>query len=485
MAKTLKKKHDIFKDDFFEKTPEDFGGKIPPNDIEVEKLVIGALLIDNFSVNDVLQFLEPKHFYDNNNRSIFEAIISINEKNQPIDAVTLVEELKKLDKFNENLTREYITEIIEDITSSANVLQHARIVFDKYILRQLINISSVVVEKAFDMTVNPFSLLDRASQKYLEISESLSKKKVISVKDVLDNFIEDIVQRRKSKSSVTGVPTGFTLLDDYTAGFQPSELIIIAGRPSSGKTAFAMNIARNAAVQYNKSVAIFSLEMTHQELLNRMISGESQVDAKKIKTGRLSNEEWMRIANTFHRLKSDIYIDESSELSILELRAKARRLKQDHKIDMIIVDYLQLVKGMDNPERRDLEVAYVSRGLKALAKDLNIPVVACAQLNRGVETRGAKGEKRPQLADLRESGSIEQDADVVIFVHRPSQGKKLDETMPNYEEDKRKAEIIIGKQRNGPTADIEMLFISEFAKFENKTKSPVLEIDSSDYNPQF
>jgi len=484
MAKTSKKKKDIFKE-LSEKTPEIFDSKKPPSDVEVEKLVIGALLIDNFSVNDVLQFLEPKHFYDKNNRDIFEAIISLNEKNQPVDTLTLIDELKKLNKFNKDLTKEYINEIIEDITSSANVLQHARIVFDKYILRELIHVSSIVVQKAFEMSVNPFSLLDSASQKFLEISESLSKKKVIAVKDVLDNFIEEIGQRKKSRSSITGVPTGFTLLDDYTAGFQPSELIIIAGRPSSGKTAFAMNIARNAAVQYNKSVAIFSLEMTHQELLNRMISGESQVDAKKIKTGRLSNEEWMRVANTFHRLKSDIYIDESSELSILELRAKARRLKQDHKIDMIIVDYLQLVKGMDNPERRDLEVAYVSRGLKALAKDLNIPVVACAQLNRGVEIRGAKGEKRPQLADLRESGSIEQDADVVIFVHRPNQGKKLDETMPNYEEERRRAEIIIGKQRNGPTADIDVLFISEFAKFENKTKSPVLEIETTDYNPQF
>ncbi|MEO8666022.1 MAG: DnaB-like helicase C-terminal domain-containing protein, partial [Ignavibacteria bacterium] len=275
-------------------------------------------------------------------------------------------------------------------------------------------------------------------------------------------------------NAVIGVPTGFTELDEYTAGFQNSELIVIAGRPSHGKTALSMNIARNAAVDHGKSVAIFSLEMSFRELLLRLLAGEARVDGKKLKTGKSRVEEWNRVLQTYHNLKTNIYIDDTSELTILEIRAKARRLKMDYNIDMVVVDYLQLVRGPENSERRDLEVAYVSRGLKALAKELDIPVVACAQLNRSIEQRGK--EKRPQLADLRESGAIEQDADVVIFVHRPIMGMKANQDDPDYEDLKRKAEIIIGKQRNGPVGDFDLVFLNEYAKFENKVRHPVIDI---------
>ncbi|MEO6694138.1 MAG: DnaB-like helicase C-terminal domain-containing protein, partial [Ignavibacteria bacterium] len=280
--------------------------------------------------------------------------------------------------------------------------------------------------------------------------------------------------QRENKNAIIGVPTGFGELDDYTAGFQKSEFIVIAGRPSHGKTAFSMNIARNAAVDHGKSVAIFSLEMSFRELLLRLLAGEARVDGKKLKTGKSTPDEWKRVLHNYHKLKTNLFIDDTSELTILEIRAKARRMKLDYGIDMVIVDYLQLIRGPENSERRDLEVAYVSRGLKALAKELDIPVVACAQLNRSIEQRGK--EKRPQLADLRESGAIEQDADVVIFVHRPIMGMKSNPDDPDYEELKRKAEIIIGKQRNGPVGDLDLVFLNEYAKFENKIKHPVIDI---------
>jgi len=333
------------------------------------------------------------------------------------------------------------------------------------------------VDHCFDPGANTFNTLDEAEQRILDVSESLSKKKVVSVKDEIEVLVGKIGDQRNNKNAIIGVPTGFTDLDDLTAGFQKSELIVIAGRPSHGKTAFAMNIARNATVDHQKSVAIFSLEMSFRELMLRLLAGEARVNGKKLKTGRSTNDEWKRVLHTYHKLKTNLFIDDTSELTILEIRAKARRLRKEQKIDMVIVDYLQLVRGTDDFERRDLEVAYVSRGLKALAKELDIPVVACAQLNRSSEQRGK--EKRPQLVDLRESGAIEQDADVVIFVHRPVMGMKHNPDDPDFEELKRKAEIIIGKQRNGPVGDLDLIFLDEYAKFENKTRHPVIDIPTS------
>ncbi len=447
----------------------------PPNCVDIEKELIGSILIDNFILNDVIQIVNYKHFFKKAHSEIFSAIVNLNNRGEAIDIHTLIEELKKMGKLEEVGDKEYIAELASYVTTSANYMQHARIILEKYILRGLIYVSGEIIEKAIDPSVNTFNLLNTAEQNLLNISESLSKKKVINVKEEIEPFYEELYKRRKDKNIITGVPTGFTLLDEYTSGFQKSEFIVIAGRPSHGKTAFILNIARHAAVVHNKTVAIFSLEMTYKELMIRLIASEARVDARNLKIGKLTDEEWTRVAKYFPNLRTNILIDDSSEMSVLELRAKARRLKYDYNVDMIMVDYLQLVKGQDNPERRDLEVAYVSRNLKALAKDLDIPVVACAQLNRGVETRGSK-DKGPQLADLRESGAIEQDADVVLFVHRPALLKKLDEDDPEVEKEKRKALIIIGKQRNGPTTSFELEYIAEHTCFTNATPQPVVVI---------
>jgi replicative DNA helicase len=454
---------------------QDIGeGRVAPNALDLEENIIGAVMLDNMVMNEVLQILDSRHFYRPANGIIFQAMINLDTKKEPVDPNTLKEELKRMGKLDEIGGVEYIIELSSAVSTSANTDYYARIIYEKYILRYLINISSKIVNKCFDPTVNTFNVLDEAEQKILDISESLSKKKVIAVKDEIEKLIAELGDQRSNRSGIIGVPTGYERLDELTVGLQKSELIIIAGRPSHGKTAFALNIARNAAVDHNKSVGVFSLEMSVRELILRLLAGEARVDGKKLKSGKSSPEDWNKVLNTYHKLKTNLYIDDSSELSILELRAKARRMKQDNDIDMIIVDYLQLVKGPDNAERRDLEVAYVSRGLKALAKELDIPVVACAQLNRGIEQRGK--EKRPQLADLRESGAIEQDADVVMFVHRPIMGMKYDEHNPDHKELKRKAEIIIGKQRNGPTGDFDLIFLDEFAKFENQSRHPVIEI---------
>lgn len=453
------------------------GGRIPPNALELESKILGSILIDNQVMNDVIQLLDPKHFYRPSHGIVYQAMINLDGKKEPLDPNTLKEELKRLGKLEEIGGIEYIIELTTSISTSANVEFYTRIVFEKYILRNLINISSKIVDKCFDPTSNTFSILDDAEQRILDVSESLSKKKVLSVRDELDHLIKMVGDQRENKNSIVGVPTGFTELDELTSGFQKSELIVIAGRPSHGKTAFSMNIARNAAVDHGKTVAIFSLEMSFRELLLRLLAGEARVDGVKLKTGRSTPDEWKRVLHNYHKLKTNLYIDDTSELTILEIRAKARRMKMDYGVDMIIIDYLQLVRGPENSERRDLEVAYVSRGLKALAKELDIPVVACAQLNRSIEQRGK--EKRPQLADLRESGAIEQDADVVIFVHRPiMSGLKVNQDDPDYMDQLRKAEIIIGKQRNGPVDDFDLVFLREYAKFENKTRHPVIEIPS-------
>ncbi|MBS1518212.1 MAG: replicative DNA helicase [Bacteroidetes bacterium] len=457
-----------------EEMENEFTGRIPPNAQDLEVMILGSILIDNNIINEVLEILDSKHFYRKRNEYVFDAIKNLDQKKEPIDPNTLKRELQLIGKFDIIGGMEYIIDLTASVSTSANATFYSRIVLEKYLLRNLISISSEIADKCFNPTSNTFSILDEAEQKILDVSESLSKKKVISVKDEIDNLIGKLADQKENRSGLVGIPTGFTRLDDLTAGFQNSEFIVIAGRPSHGKTAFSMNIARNAAIDHGKSVAIFSLEMSFRELILRMLSGEAKVNGRNLKTGKTTTEEWNRVIKNFHKLKTNLYIDDTSELSILEIRAKTRKMKKEFGIDMIIVDYLQLVKGPESAERRDLEVAYVSRGLKALAKELDIPVIACAQLNRSIEQRGK--EKRPQLADLRESGAIEQDADVVIFVHRPAMGKSLNKDDPDFLTELRKAEIIIGKQRNGPVDDFELVFINEYAKFENQEIHPVIEI---------
>ena len=447
---------------------------VPPQALDLETNILGAILIDNEVLNKVQEIIDVKYFYSKKNSFIYQAILNLSEKSEPVDPVTLIEELKKIKKFEEIGGADYIMDVINSVSTSANSVKYAQIIYEKYLLRSLITICADVTQRALDPTSNTYTILDEADKQFLDVSSTLSKKKILNVSEQLDSLVSELAARRESKY-ITGVPTGYSMLDDMTGGFQNSELIIIAGRPSHGKTAFAMNIARNASIIGKKNIGIFSLEMSFKELLIRMLSTEAKINGQKLKIGKSTPEEWNKLASTYHKLKTNIFIDDSSSLSIFEIRAKARRMKKENNIDMIIVDYLQLVKGPESSERRDLEVGYVSRGLKALAKELDVPVVACAQLNRGIEGRGK--EKMPVLSDLRESGSIEQDADVVIFVHRPIMGMKVDPLQPDYEELKRKAEIIIGKQRNGPTGQLpNFIFLSEYALFAQNEKAPVIDM---------
>lgn len=448
--------------------------RTPPEARDLEEKVLGAILIDNLAYLQATNFLKPEYFYSKNNGTVYQAMISLHSRNEPIDIVTLKIELERMGKLEEIGGQNYIVNLTTNISTSANIDYYSRIIYEKYVLRQLIHVSADIVNKSFDTSTNPFQLIGEAESHLLDISNALSKKQAVDIKTAVQEIFLELADKRSHKTGPTGVQTGYDRLDDLTGGLQKSELIIIAGRPSHGKTAFAMNIARNASVDFGKSVGIFSLEMSTRELLVRMISSEAKVNGKILKANKCSEIEWQKIINSYSKLKVNMYIDDSSEISIHELRAKAKRMYLDYNVDLIIVDYLQLVRGSGSSERRDLEVAEVSRGLKALAKDLNIPVLACAQLNRSIEGRGTK-EKRPQLADLRESGALEQDADVVIFVHRPVMNMKHDENNPDYVSNKVKAEIIIGKQRNGPVDDLELRFIDKFASFENPFKDPPLD----------
>ncbi|CAN5431274.1 replicative DNA helicase [soil metagenome] len=451
----------------------------PPQALDLEINILGAILIDNDVLNKIQEILDVKYFYSKKNSFVYQAILNLSEKAEPVDPVTLIEELKKIKRFEEIGGADYIMDLINSVSTSANSVKYSQIVYEKFLLRSLITICADVTERALDPTSNTYTILDEADKQFLDVSSTLSKKKIINVGEQLDSLVSELAARREEKF-VTGVPTGYSMLDDMTGGFQDSELIIIAGRPSHGKTAFAMNIARNASILSKKNIGIFSLEMSFKELLIRMLSTEAKINGQKLKIGKSTSEEWNKLISTYHKLKTNIFIDDSSSLSIFEIRAKARRMKKENNIDMIIVDYLQLVKGPESSERRDLEVGYVSRGLKALAKELEIPVVACAQLNRGIEGRGK--EKMPVLSDLRESGSIEQDADVVIFVHRPIMGMKVDPMQPDYEEIKRKAEIIIGKQRNGPTGQLpNFIFLSEYALFAQNDKAPAIDMSEPEH----
>ena len=444
------------------------GTRIPPQAMEVEKAVLGAMLVDKEAVPKVIELLDQSSFYSPAHQKIFQAMMSLFEKAEPIDAVTVVGELQRRGELNSVEDPLYITELTRNVTTSANVEYHARIVLEKALMRSLISASSEVASRAYSDTEDALDLLDEAEQKIFQISERRLKKTFTPINRALHETFEMLQEIHGKHSGVTGVPTGYPDLDTITGGLQNSELIIVAGRPSQGKTALALSMARNAALHKDKktAVAIFSVEMSEQQLIIRMLSSEARVNAHQLRTGKLPEENWQRLSRNVGRLyEAKIFIDDSASLGILELRAKARRLKAEHNIGLVIVDYLQLVQGPKSSESREREISMISRSLKALAKELSIPVMALSQLNRAVETRT---DRRPMLADLRESGAIEQDADVVMFVHRPetygiTEIKDDDgQTIPT----EGLAEIIIGKQRNGPTGIVRLAFIKEYAGFE-------------------
>ncbi len=435
----------------------------PPAVPEVEMAVLGAMLIEKEAVPKAIELLAPENFYLKEHRIIFEAVRNLFEANEPVDTVTLYEELKKSSQIDVVGGAAYLSKLSQNISSAANVEYHAKIILEKFILRSLITSTMEIARSAYEGADDAFELLDQAERKIFEITEETLKKTYTPMDRAVRDAMEYIELIHDKKRQTFAVPTGFYLMDDLLGGFQRSDLVILAARPSMGKTAFALSLARNAAVDYKIPVAIFSLEMATIQMVIRLICSEARLNAHLVRTGKLPMDEAHKLTKNIHRLtEAPLYIDDSPSQTVLEIRAKARRLKAEKKIGMIVIDYLQLMSASSKMESREREISHISRSLKALAKELNIPVIALAQLNRAVE---ARQDKRPQLSDLRESGSIEQDADVVMFIHRPEYyGMKQDADGNNLEGI---AEIIVGKQRNGPTGDVRLKFFKDYARFEN------------------
>jgi replicative DNA helicase len=442
-------------------------GKLQPQALELEEAVLGALMIDKEAINTVIDILKPESFYKIANQEIYQAIYALFSKSEPVDILTVTQELRRMAKIDLVGGPAYIMRLTNTINSAANIETHARIITELAIKRDLISISSEIQRDAFEDSSDVFDLLDSAEQKLFQISESNIRKNYSSMGPLIAQAIREIEARKDLKDGLTGIPTGFTELDRVTAGWQKSDLIIIAARPAMGKTAFSLSMLRNAAVDFGFPAAIFSLEMSELQLVNRLISAEAELESEKIKRGNLERHEWEQLYRKTTKIgEAPIFIDDTPGLSILELRAKCRRLKAQYDIQLVIVDYLQLMtagSGKNAPGNREQEIASISRALKNLAKELNIPVIALSQLSRAVETRG--GDKRPQLSDLRESGSIEQDADIVMFLYRPEYYGITQDMEGNPTVGL--GEVIIAKHRNGSLKDVKLKFIGKFTKFEN------------------
>ncbi len=446
----------------------ELAGRVPPQAVDVERAVLGAMLIDKEAAPKTFDILDTSSFYNPAHQKIFGAMVALFERAEPIDAVTVLDELRRRGTLNPVEDPAYLTELTMNISSAANVEYHARIVLEKALMRSLITSTTEIASRAYQDHEDALDLLDQAEAGIFQISERRLKKTFTPINRALHETFAMLEEIHGKHSGVTGVPSGYKNLDDLTGGFQKSDLIIIAGRPSQGKTALALSIARNAALHRERpaGVAVFSLEMSEQQLIIRMLSAVAKVNAHALRTGRLPEDSWKHLSRNVGKLaEAKIFIDDTPSLGILELRAKSRRLKAEHDIDLIIVDYLQLVQGPKNAESREREISSISRSLKALAKEINTPVIALSQLNRAVESRT---DRRPMLADLRESGAIEQDADVVLFVHRPETYglQTISDEEGTTMSSEGVAEIIIGKQRNGPTGTARLQFHKEYAGFE-------------------
>jgi replicative DNA helicase len=436
--------------------------RLPPQSIEAEVSVLGGVLLDNEALNRVLEVMKEGDFYRENHRKIFSAILHLYQQSEPVDLITLAETLKKRDALEEVGGIEYLNSLVNSVPTAANIAYYAKIVKEKSILRKLINRSTEIINQVYGVSGEVDDLLDQAERSIFEIGEDRVRPSFYPLKDIIKSSFKTIERLYEKRQLITGVPTGFTRLDELTSGLQPSDLIIVAGRPSMGKTALALNISQHAAIESGIPSAIFSLEMAKEQLALRMLCSEAKVDAHRLRSGFLSESDWPRLTRAAGSLsEAALFIDDSPGISALEMRAKSRRLKAEHNIGLIVVDYLQLMRGRADSDTREQEISDISRSLKSLAKELNLPVIALSQLNRRVEERG---DKRPQLADLRESGAIEQDADLIIFLYRDEVYNKSEDN-PN----KGKAEIIIGKQRNGPTDKFELAFLDKYTCFENLT----------------
>jgi replicative DNA helicase len=445
--------------------------KLPPQSIEAEMSILGGILLDNEAINRALEIIIPDDLYRESHRKIMRSMIELNDRGEPCDLITLTSILKKKGELEEVGGGAYLATLVDYVPTAANIAYYCKIAKEKALSRRIISAATDIVTRGYDDQVEVEELLDSAQRVIFEISENKLRPAFFPVGAIVKDAIRNLEVLYEQKEHVTGVPTGYLDLDDKTAGFQRGDLIIIAGRPSMGKTAFALNIAQHAAMhsELNYSVAVFSLEMSKEQLVTRLLCSESRVDASRVRTGHFKDDDWPRLiksAGALHNAR--IFIDDTPAISIMEMRAKARRLKADQGIAMVVVDYLQLMRGGSNPESRQQEISEISRSLKALAKELDIPVVALSQLNRGLESRT---DKRPMMSDLRESGAIEQDADVIMFVYREAvycekcKNRELD-CDENHE---RNAEIIIGKQRNGPIGTVNLTFMGEYTRFENQS----------------
>lgn len=441
-------------------------GKMPPQAIDLEEAVLGAMLLEKDAFTTVSEILKPECFYKEAHQHIFSAINNLFGKEQPIDMLTVTEEVRRMGKIDEVGGAFYITQLTSRVASAAHIEYHARIIYQKFLQRQVIHLSGTFQTKAYDDSVDVEDLLEEAENSLFMLSQGSMKRDATQINPVISDAIEKIQLAGKRTDGLSGVPSGFTELDRITSGWQASDMVVIAARPAMGKTAFVLSMARNMAVKYKQGVAVFSLEMSNIQLVNRLIVAETELPADKIKNGNLDAFEWKQLDTKIKGLiDAPIYVDDTAGLSIFELRAKCRRLKKQHDIQVVIIDYLQLMSasGM-NPGNRQEEVSMISRSLKGLAKELSIPIIALSQLNRGVESRTGDG-KRPQLSDLRESGAIEQDADMVLFIHRPEYYKITEDEQGNSLIGL--AEIIIAKHRNGATGDIKLRFRPEAIRFED------------------
>ena len=440
-------------------------GRIPPQAVDLEEVVLGALMLEKEAVNAVIDILSPEVFYKEAHQIIFAAIKDLFTKSEAVDILTVTNHLKSTGDLEAVGGAYYISQLTNRVVSSANIEYHSRIILQKYIQRRLIQISSETIKDAYEDSADVFDLLDTAENKLFAISENNLRRNYDQMPDLVKLAIDDIESAKNAGSALRGVPSGYTELDRITQGWQKSDLIILAARPSMGKTAFALNMARNAAVEFNKPIAFFSLEMSSKQLVTRLISSETSLTADKLRSGQLAEYEWQQLNTKVTPLvNAKLYIDDTPQLSVFDLRAKCRRLKQQHDIQMVFIDYLQLMTAKTEKNgNREQEISNISRSLKSLAKELDIPVLALSQLSRSVETR--PGSKKPILSDLRESGAIEQDADMVLFIYRPEYyGLTTDEDNNSTQG---KAVVSIAKHRNGKLGDVNLRFVGKYARFED------------------
>ena len=444
---------------------EDSLRRVPPQSLDAEQSVLGGILLDNTALDRLVEVLQAEDFYREAHRKIFRGMHRLSERSEPVDLITLSEELRGRGELADLGGAAYLGELAERVPTAANILQYARIVRDKAILRGLITTATAIAARGYEPGQDVKDLVERAEQEIFSISDREVRPAFVRIDALLGDAFRKIDRLHDQRTPVTGVPTGFADLDKLTAGLQPSDLVVVGGRPSMGKTAFCLNIAEHAALRADSGVAVFSLEMSKEQLAMRMLCSEARVDLARVRTGHLTDREFRELAEAAARLSyAPVYVDDSPAMSVLELRAKARRLHRDPaaKLKLIVVDYLQLMRSSEGKDSREQEISEISRSLKALAKELNVPVVALSQLNRQVESRD---RGKPRLADLRESGAIEQDADVIMFIYREEV----------YVEDTDKqgvAEIIVAKQRNGPIGSVELTFLREYTRFENREVLP-------------